>query len=214
MTLLPVLITVPSGVLKGAARIKSLFPAAGLPGLFLVAVAPFYSLFTIVVFVLVEQMAGNGVLLVGVGLLAFSPWLFVIYRKTYGRPLSMAEAATELPRASRFGGILLFGGLAFIAIYVTTAKVNHRRVIGSGSDAYFSYTDVLRALVEVVSRTMVTTVVFSAIVLSMVFAEWRVARSVRPEIQGEHDSQMRAIERYMTSPTAPAQATWATGPAS
>jgi len=214
MTLLPVVITIPSGVLKGAARMKSLFPAAALPGWFLIAVAPFYSLFTIVVFVLIEQMVGNGLLVVGVGLLAFSPWLFVIYRKVYGRPMSMAEAATELPRASRYGGMLMFGALGLLTIYVLTAKVNGRRVVGSGKEAYFSYTDVLRAVGEVISRTMVTTVVFSAIVLSMVFAEWRVSRSVRPEIREEHDTQMRAIERYMTSPTAPPQATWATGPTS
>ena len=214
MTLLPVVVTVPSGVLKGAARIKSLFPAASLPGWFLVAVAPFYSLFTIVVFVLIEQMVGNGLLLVGVGLLAFSPWLFVIHRKVYGRPMSVAEAAKELPRASRFGGFFLIGGLALIAIYVVTAKVNGRDVVGTGDSAFFSYVDVLRALGEVISRTLVTTVVFSAIVLSMIFAEWRVGRSMPPEIQAEHDSQMRAIERYMASPTAPAQATWATGPTS
>jgi hypothetical protein len=214
MKLLPVLVTVPSGVLKGAARIKSLFPAAGLPGWFLVAVAPFYSLFTIVVFVLIEQIAGNGLLLVGVGLLAFAPWLFVIYRKVYGRPLSVVEAAKELPRASRFGGFFLFGGLALIAIYVVTAKVQGHRVIGSGDSAFLSYTDVLRAIGEVVSRTLVTTVVFSAIVLSMVFAEWKTARSMRPDIRQEHDEQMHAIDRYMTGPAAPPEATWATGSAS
>jgi len=214
MTLLPVVVTVPSGVLKGAARIKSLFPAASLPGWFLVAVAPFYSLFTIVVFVLIEQMVGNGLLLVGVGLLAFSPWLFVIYRKVYGRPMSIAEAAKELPRASRFGGFFLTGGLVLIVIYVLTAKVNHRDVVGSGNSAFFSYVDVLRAVGEVISRTLVTTVVFSAIVLGMIFAEWRVNRTMAREVQEEHDSQMQAIERYMTSPTAPAQATWVTGPAS
>ena len=159
-------------------------------------------------------MVGNGLLLVGVGLLAFSPWLFVIYRKVYGRPMSIAEAAKELPRASRFGGFFLTGGLVLIVIYVLTAKVNHRDVVGSGNSAFFSYVDVLRAVGEVISRTLVTTVVFSAIVLSMIFAEWRVGRSMPPEIRAEHDSQMQAIERYMTSPTAPAQATWVTGPAS
>jgi hypothetical protein len=37
---------------------------------------------------------------------------------------------------------------------------------------------------------------------------------MRPDIQAEHDSQMQAIERYMSNPAAPAQATWATGPTS
>jgi hypothetical protein len=201
-------VTIPGGVLKGAARIKSLFPAASLPGWFLVAVAPFYSLFTVVVFVLIDQIIGNGILLLGVGLLAFSPWLFVIYRRTYGRPLSVAEAKVELPKASRIGGFLFAGGLTLIAIYLLRSKVNGMDVLGSDSDkSFFTYVQVLQTLAEVFSRMLVTTVVFSAIVLSMVFAEWRTSRTMRPDIRAEHDTQMQAIERYMASPTAPEQAT-------
>jgi hypothetical protein len=40
LTLLPVIVTVPGGVLKGAGRVKFLFPAAALPGWFLMTVAP------------------------------------------------------------------------------------------------------------------------------------------------------------------------------
>jgi hypothetical protein len=216
MYLLPVVVTVPGGVLKGAARIKSLFPAASLPGWFLVGVAPFYSLFTIVVFVLIEQVIGNGLLLVGVGLVAFSPWLFVIYRKVYGRPLSVAEARTELAKASRWGGVLLALGLVLIAIFVLTAEVQPGLdVAGSDSNkSVFTYLQVLRTVAEVFSRSLVTTVVFSAIVLGMVFAEWRTMTAMRPDIREEHDSQMKAIERYMHNPSSPAEATWAAPPSS
>jgi hypothetical protein len=214
VNLLPVLVTIPGGVLKGAARIKSLFPAAALPGWFLVAVAPFYSLFTIVVFVLIEQIVGGGVLLLGVGLLAFGPWLYVIHRKVYGRPLSMAEAAAELPRASRLGGFFLLGGLILIAIYAFTSKVSGMHVVGSDSDtAFLTYWKALQVIAEVFARTLLTTVVFSAIVLAMIFAEWRNARTMRPDIRAEHDEQMQAIDRYMSSPSAPPPPAWATGPA-
>lgn len=215
LTLLPVVVTIPGGVLKGAARIKSLFPAAALPGWFLVAVAPFYSLFTIVVFVLIDQIIGDAVLLLGVGLLAFSPWLFVIFRKTYGRPLSTAEAATELPKASRFGGLLFAGGLVLIAVFLFHSQVGQMDMIGSDDKkAFFTYLQVGQTLIEVFGRMLVTTVVFSAIVLSMVFAEWRTSRSMRPDIRQEHETQMQAIERYMASPTAPDPSTWVGGPAS
>jgi len=200
--------------LKGAARIKSLFPASSLAGWFLVAVAPFYSLFTIVVFVLIDQIIGKALLLLGVGLLAFSPWLYVIFRKVYGRPLSLAEAKAELPRASRIGGILLIAGLGLITIYLFTAKVQQLDVLGSDSDtAVFTYVQILRTVAELVARTLLTTVVFSAIVLSMVFAEWRTMNLMRPDIREEHDTQMRAIERYMMEPPPP-QATWPVPPTS
>src|SRR5437763_927352 len=75
LTLLPVIITVPAGVLKGAGRMRFLFPAAALPGWFLLSTAPFYSIFLIVVFILIDQIVGNFLLVLGVALLAFGPWL-------------------------------------------------------------------------------------------------------------------------------------------
>jgi hypothetical protein len=169
-------------------------------------------MFTIVVFVLIDQIIGKPLLVIGVALLAFGPWLYVIHRRVYGRPMSMAEAAKELPRASRFGGFVLAGGLALIAIYVFTARVGSMDIVGTDDKkAFFTYLQLLRTLAEVLARTLLTTVVFSAIVLSMIFAEWKNTRELRADIRAEHDEQMRAIERYMTSPSAPAQATWATG---
>lgn len=213
MSLLPVVISVPGGVLRGAARIKSLFPSAALPGWFLVAVAPFYSLFTIVVFVLVDQIVGNGVLLVGVALLAFTPWLFVIYRRIYGRPLLVAEARVELARASRAGGYLFAAGIVFIAIFVFTADVGGQAVVGGDSDtSVFTYLQLSRTLAEVISRGLVTTVVFSMIFVSLVFAEWKTMTSMSGELKHEHDEQMRALQRYVESPAGSGEATLA-GPA-
>ena len=196
MILLPVVLSIPGGVLRGASRIKSLFPASSLPGWFLVAVAPFYSLFTVVVFVLIVQIAGNALLMLAVAILAFSPWLFVIYRGVYGRPLSIAEARTELARASRLGGWLLIAALTLLCIFAATAKVSGFPVVGSGDEAVFSYVQVLRTVGEVISRGLVTTVVFSSIFLGMVFAEWRAAGSMSGELRREHDDQMSALTRF------------------
>lgn len=201
LTLLPVVLSVPGGVLKGAGRIKSMFPSAALPGWFLVAVAPFYSMFMIVVFVLVDQIVGNGLLLIGVGLLAFTPWMFVIHRKVYGRPLSMQESRTELARASRGGGWLTIAGLVFIAIFLFSTKIEGTPVIGSNSNkAVFSYVQVLRTVGEVLSRGMVTAVVFSTIFLYVVYAEWKTITQLRPDIRAEHDSQIRALQHYIEGP--------------
>lgn len=199
--LLPVVLSVPGGMLKGASRVKSLFPSSALPGWFLVAIAPFYSMFTIVVFVLVDQLAGNALLVIGVGLLAFSPWLFVIYRKVYARPLSLAEAKGELARASRLGGFVTWGAVFFIVVYLFTGTVDNRDVLGSGSpDSVFAYLDVARTVVEVLARGIVAAVVFSTIFLSMIFSEWQAATGMREDIRREHNHEMRGLERYVTDP--------------
>ena len=202
LTLLPVVLSIPGGVLKGAGRIKSLFPSAALPGWFLVAVAPFYSLFMVVVFVLVDQLVGDGLLLVAVAVLAFTPWLFVIHRKVYGRPLSTEESRTELARASRGGGWLTLAAIALLVIYVFKAKVGDKHVVGANSDsATFTYVQVLRTVGEVLSRGMVTAVVFSTIFMYLVYAEWKTMTQLRPDIRHEHDEQIGALQHYLDSPT-------------
>src|SRR5262249_6977320 len=141
-TLLPVIITIPAGVLKGSARMKSLFPAAVLPGWFLVAVAPFYSLFMIVVFVLIEQIVGNFVLVLGVGLLAFGPWFSVISRRWYSRPMWVAQAKVELAKASTIGGFVTVIGFALVIVFLLTARVEDADLDVIGSDdktAMFTY---------------------------------------------------------------------------
>jgi hypothetical protein len=197
LTILPVIVTVPGGVLKGAGRVKFLFPAAALPGWFLIAVAPFYSIFLIVVFILIDQIVGNFLLVLGVALLAFAPLLFVIHRGIYGRSMSIGEARVELPKAGRLGGVLTLGGLACVLIWGLAFKIpdTDRRIVG-GHDGFFSLTDVARAALEVFGRNLVTAVVFSMVFLSMVFAEWRAAQQVRPDIKAEHDMEMQALRRY------------------
>jgi hypothetical protein len=202
--LIPVILSIPSGVLKGAGRIKSLFPAASTPGFFLVSVAPFYSLFMVVVFVVVDQMAGNALLLLGVGLLAFTPWLYVIRRKVYARPLTSAEADVELPRASRASGYLAALALLLIGIFVLTANVAGRDLVGTGDAKFFSYTEVLRWVVEYESRNLVAAVLFSTIFLYFVYAEWRNTTQASGEIREEHDARLRALERCLAVP-APVQ---------
>jgi hypothetical protein len=204
LTLLPVVLSIPGGVLKGAGRIKSLFPSAALPGWFLVAVAPFYSLFMIVVFVLLDQVVGNAVLLIGVALLAFAPWFYVIHRNVYGRPLSVADADRELTRASRWGGWITWAGIAFVVIFALSHKVGQRHVVGGNSDtSFFTYVDALRTVSEVLARGMVTAVVFSTIFLFLVYAEWRTMTQFAGTIKSEHDAQISALERYMVSRAAP-----------
>lgn len=197
MTLLPTVLSVPGGVLKGAARVKSLFPAAVLPGWFLVAVAPFYSMFMVVVFVLIAQIVGNMLLVLGVGLLAFAPWLYVIHRKTYGRAMSMEESRTELAKASRLGGFVTAAGLACVLLFAFTAKVGQQDVLGGDAErAVFTYVQLGRTLLEVVSRGFATAVVFCLIFLSMIYNDWRTTATIPVDIRREHDAEMLALQRH------------------
>jgi len=124
----------------------------------------------------------------------------------YGRPLSLDEARTALPRASRLGGWLTIAGIVILTIYALTARVGQSdtHVLGSDSNtSFFTYIQVIRTIAEVLSRGMVTAVVFSTIFLYIVHAEWRMTREIRGEVQQEYHSQLTALERYMISRAAP-----------
>ena len=81
-----------------------------------------------------------------------------------------------------------------------TAKVRHKDVLGTDDKtSYFDYVQVVRTLAESFSRGLVSTVVFSAIFVTMVFAEWRVAGNLTPTVRAEHDAEMRACRATSTA---------------
>jgi hypothetical protein len=55
----------------------------------------------------------------------------------------------------------------------------------------------------VVSRGLVTAVVFSTIFLFVVYSEWRRMTEYQGQIKAEHDAQISELERYMVSRAAP-----------
>ena len=73
VTLLPIIITFPSGASRGAKRIRGLFPSCTLAGWILMMSAPFYSIFILLALVVIIQLAGNALLLIGTLMLTVSP---------------------------------------------------------------------------------------------------------------------------------------------
>lgn len=195
--LLPVLISIPAGVMKGALRTKALAPGSRFPGWFLVAVAPFYTLIIAIVFVLVDQLIGNGLLVLGVGLTAIVPLLFLLHRKTYTRPLSPAEADKELGRANRTGSIVTYVGIAFIVLYALTARFLGERIVGN--NGLLSVTMLVRSAVEYIGRRLVATVVFTIMFVYMTVADWRLEQEDTD--RAEHDKEMRYLSEALSGPT-------------
>ncbi|MEQ1873682.1 MAG: hypothetical protein ABL953_08155 [Ilumatobacteraceae bacterium] len=198
--LLPVLISIPGGVLKGALRAKALMPGSRFPGWFLVAVAPFYTLIVAIAFVIVNQLIGNGVLVLGIGLIAVVPLLFLFHRKTYTRPLSPAEADEELGRANRIGWIVTYAGVACIVLYALTARFLGRRIVGP--DGVLTVTMLVRSGVEFFGRHLVATAVFTIMFVFMTVADWRLEQSDTD--RAAHDNDMRSLsDAISVSPRPP-----------
>ena len=63
--LLPAVLALIPGVLKGCLRVKTLLPASTLPGWFVVMAAPLYALFLLAVFVGINQVTNDPLLIGG-----------------------------------------------------------------------------------------------------------------------------------------------------
>jgi hypothetical protein len=172
-TLLPTVVSVPSGVLRGGSRIKALLPHAPMPGWFLVAVSPFAGLLLLVAFVLLLQLAGTGLLTVAVALLTAAPLQYLFWRRAWTDTTGSPEAAAKRASASRVGTACVAGGLLFLVIWALTAEVIGVSVVGSGDDALLSWLDGIRTLIEVGARGLLAGVVFAHLFLRMSIRQWR-----------------------------------------
>lgn len=172
MQLLPAIVTFPAGAVRGALRVRGLLPASPLTGWMLIVAAPFYSVLTFVALVLITQLLGTGLLLVGTLLLVCGPWVHVWRRRLY-TGISTAESEAELDKTQNVTGTIALAGFAVILVWALTAKVSGLRPIGSGEDATLNYVDGGRLAIEAVARVLLSTVVFTSILLRMTLTDWR-----------------------------------------
>lgn len=181
LALLPVVITFPGGAVRAAVRIRWLLQHSSLAGWILVLCAPFYSIVLCVSLVLVMQLAGNGVLLVGMLLIVCAPWLYVIKAKLFvGVWDDLAKE--QVQRFQRIIGITTLTGFLLVIIWMFTAEVSGVHIVGSDNedDGYtgetnmylLTYGQALRMIIETVGRLLVTTVLFCDGILRMSVTNW------------------------------------------
>ena len=91
VVLLPTVLSLVPGVQRACLRVKTLVPESMLPGWFLVAAAPFYALFLLVIFIAINQITSEPLLLISMLLLAGAPFIYVFRADVFTRPL-MTEA--------------------------------------------------------------------------------------------------------------------------
>lgn len=181
LTLLPVVVSIPAGVMRGCLRVKGLLPMAVLPGWFLVAVAPFYSLLALIAFIVVIQLTGGTLLVLGVALFAFAPWLTVMDAGSYVRPLTSRAQIDRLALTQRRALYLSAGAVVLMLIWAVTttlptgANGDDQRLVGMGDSAILQPWDLLRFVVEFAGRALLTAVVFAHVFLSITTRNWRDA---------------------------------------
>ncbi len=173
--LMPTVLSLLPGILRACLRLKTLIPAAVVPGWLLMGAAPLYFLLWLVVFVAVNQFAGNLLLILGILLWIGAPLVFLFRADLFVRPLISEQdrqRVTQLQLA--FLGAASLGAL-FLFIYLTTKELFGKTIVGF--DQHDSLVrpwnpDLLQFIVEYLTRSLFMTVLFADLILKMNLSIW------------------------------------------
>lgn len=197
IVLLPSLLSFPSGLVRGAARVKRMLPAGTIAGWVLVIMTPVYAVFFVLALILVQHLAGNGVLLLGALLLASSPFVHLAAGRLYIFPLTTDDEVRRLDRVQRLAGIVGSLGMVMIMIWALTATIGDTRIVG-WSDALLDPLGAVLAALELIARVLVTSAVFSYLLLQVTESSWRHDRDHSdPAAYERHVEQMAEVGRTL-----------------
>ncbi|VTR98820.1 Uncharacterized protein OS=Gordonia hirsuta DSM 44140 = NBRC 16056 GN=GOHSU_12_00950 PE=4 SV=1 [Gemmata massiliana] len=138
LLLLPAVLALIPGAVNGCLRVKTLVPAAQLPGWLLVTVAPAFLLFWLVLLAVANHAARSPLLVLGVLLWAGSPTLYSVFGRVFVRPHLTDADAARIGRVKRIVGITGLTGIALLVAFALTSKVAGLRVVGFDREAAVS----------------------------------------------------------------------------
>jgi hypothetical protein len=187
------------GVQRACLRLKTLVPQSVVPGLFLTASAPIFPLTLLPFFVLVNQVASNWLLVLGMLLLMGSPVVFAIFFPLFTRPLLKLEDFKKVWIVQWFAKSLFWIGILLLVTYAMTRVWSLPRFGSGGIDEWLSGLDhktllgfsektsmfrpwswrIIRWLVmEPVVRSLFTTVLAADLFMRVNQAVWRYSREL------------------------------------
>ena len=193
--LMPTVLSLIPGGLRACVRIKSLLPGSTLPGWFLVAGAPLYVLLVLVLFVAVNQVIGNLLLLAGVAVLLSAPLVYLARARLFVQPLTAARRASLARVQWAFLGCT-FLGAALLVAYLLTKTVLGIHLVGTDPDnSLMGPWKLVQFFIEYLGRTFFITVVAADLLLRATLASWRHQQAfAKTDEAADHERRMRELE--------------------
>lgn len=128
-TLLPTALAILPGLVRACLRVKRLFPAALLPGWFLVVAPPFYLLLAVVALIALNHLAGSPLLILGVICWIGAPMIYVWRADLFVRPLQAVDCG-KVNRVQRTANVVALLGALLLAAYLFTKEVFGLHLVG------------------------------------------------------------------------------------
>ena len=186
IAIFPAIVSIPSGLIRGAMRVRGLLPTTTLAGWLIVATCPLYPLVALgSISLLVQAVSGNTILLI-VGAVSFmmAPLGFAFRRQLFTRPKLGDAELDQITLTLRIIGGVQAGGMVLISFW---ALMN--------TDVSIGVLGVFQFIVGFVGRLLVTTLVFADIVLEITASNLKETReSQEATILGETENLLQSFE--------------------
>jgi hypothetical protein len=198
ITLMPGVLALIPGVMRACLRIKVLLPQSMLPGWFLVGAAPLWTLLFLVVFVTVNQIAGDVLLIIGVLCVTTTPVLYLVHVQRFTIPISTPTEEAKLLAVQRQVRLGLAVGVIFVLLWTLTAKFFGRGIIGIDPETSFVRPwsrDLWRFPIDYAAHSLATTALAADLFMAMNLAVWQHTKAfVTTKEATEYDRRMSEIE--------------------
>lgn len=206
ITLMPAVLSLIPGVLRACLRIKALLPEATLPGWFLVSATPLYILLFLVIFSVINQLAGHFLLILGVLALLVAPVLYVLNAKTFTSPLRSPPEVAKIGSVQNMAIIIALVGTVLLVLWTFVGQIGANgptllgfsppnQMTGDGSILRPWNPRVLQFPVDFLGRSLFTTVVVADLIMQMNVSMWRHDKQSEGVAEAAHyDRMMGEIE--------------------
>ena len=190
-------------------RIKSLLPESIVPGWFLVVATPLYALILLLVFILVNQVAGNLLLIFGVLLLIGRPRGLSLSYAAVHTAAGLTGTAPADRSASDAVCLVSCVAMLLLLIYVSTVELFGRPLVGTEANqaiigAGRMLWEATKFMLNYIARSMFITAVAIDLFMYVNLSVWKNTKAFNQTPEAEaYDRLMGSFQAATESPQSP-----------
>lgn len=196
VALMPAVLSLIPGIVRGCLRVKTLLPQSLLPGWLIVIASPLYALFLFVAFVAVDQINSDPLVFFGLLLVASSSLVYIFRASAITRPLITDEDVRQMRGVQRIvGGMTALGGVLLLTYFMTREIMGVHLVGSDPKTSLMRPIDIVEFLLEIVSRSMFVAAFGADLFMRLNLAAWKQNRAlIASGGAQEYDGAMEALE--------------------
>jgi hypothetical protein len=206
LLILPSVLSLIPGTQKACLRIKTLLPQSLLSGWLVVVASALYGLFLLVIWVLVEQVTPEPLVLLGFFLVTASSFVIPFRASTFTRPFTSDADFKRMKAVQLIVTLMMATGGILLLVYVVREEFFGYHIFGASHEkgAVMDPFDLVRFLVEIISKSMFVTAVGADLILRMNLKAWQENRGLQgTPAATDYDSAMAAVQtRFDATPAA------------